>query len=82
MSRSHGLFRLSEKIFNTPQFMTQDTFQNLTSYIVDRNTGALAWQVNIDEKSKEAKVEADEAQEIVLDIDEFASRQGGEGILE
>ena len=60
MSRSHGLLRLSEKIFNTPQFMTQETFQNLTSYIVDRNTGSLAWQVNIDEQTKEAKSKSEE----------------------
>lgn len=60
MSRSHGLLRLSEKIFNTPQFMTQETFQNLTSYIVDRNTGSLAWQLNIDEQTKEAKSKSEE----------------------
>lgn len=63
MSRSHGLLRLSEKIFNTPQFMTQDTFEQLSSYIIDRNTGVLAWQVNIDEQAKESKSQQEDSNE-------------------
>lgn len=55
MSRSHGLLRLSEKIFNTPQLMTPDSFDRLTQYVVDRNTGVLAWQVDIDGQSKGVK---------------------------
>lgn len=63
MSRSHGLLQLSDRIFNTPQFMTQDTFERLSNYVIDRNSGSLAWQVNIDEQTKEAKIKSREDME-------------------
>lgn len=63
MSRSHGLLRLSEKIFNTPQYMSQETFERLTGYITDRNTGELAWQLDIGSVSKTTKEKNEEEAE-------------------
>lgn len=60
MSRSHGLLQLSERIFNTPQCMSIDSFERLTNYVIDRNTGQLSWQMNIDESAKGAKEKAEE----------------------
>jgi ClpP class serine protease len=59
MSRSHGLLRISERIFNTPQNMMPETFERLTQYVVDRNSGDLSWQVEVNELSKSAQEKDD-----------------------
>lgn len=70
MSRAHSIMRLSESIFNTPHYMLPEHFEKLTSYVLDRNTGQLAWQVDISaEKDRVAKEKAERDKDRVLSLD-------------
>ena len=70
MSRAHSIMRLSESVFNTPQYMLPEHFEKLTSYMIDRNTGKLAWQVDIGaEKERAAKEKAEKDKDKVLALD-------------
>ena len=63
MATAHSIVRLSAQIFNKPQYMKEESFLELTDYVINRNSGNLEWQLDISSELRRQKAEDKEESE-------------------